>query len=87
MDIPRLNGIIRALESGKNTTVCFQPAEPASAIAVATEKYDGVLYEMEHGAYDPKGLRDALQYMLNRRQLVESGSLAPQVTPMVRISS
>ena len=53
MDIPRLNGIIRALESGKNTTVCFQPAEPASAIAVATEKYDGVLYEM---LPVPKGL-------------------------------
>ena len=85
MEIPRLNGIIKALESGKNAAVCFQPAEPASAIAVATEKYDGVLFEMEHGAYDPRALRDALQYMINRRQIVESGSLAPQVTPMVRI--
>jgi 4-hydroxy-2-oxoheptanedioate aldolase len=85
VDIPRLNGIIKALESGKNATVCFQPAEPASAIAVSTEKYDGVLFEMEHGAYDAGRLRDALQYMLNRRQIVESGSLAPKVTPMVRI--
>ena len=31
MAIPRLNGIIRALESGKNATVCFQPGDTASA--------------------------------------------------------
>ena len=30
-------------------------------------------------------LRDALQYMLDRKQIAESGSLAPKVTPMVRI--
>ena len=66
MAIPRLNGIIRALESGKNATVCFQPGDTASAQAVSTEKYDGVVFEMEHGAYDIKALRDCLQYMLNQ---------------------
>jgi 4-hydroxy-2-oxoheptanedioate aldolase len=40
---------------------------------------------MEHGGYDIRALRDCLQYMLNRRQIVESGTLAPAVTPMVRI--
>ena len=40
---------------------------------------------MEHGAYDIRALRDCLQYLLNRRQIVESGSIAPAVTPMVRI--
>ena len=85
MNIPRLNGIIKTLEQGKNTFVCFSPADINSAQLVAAEKYDGVVYEMEHGAYDIRALRDSLQYMLNRRQIVESGTLAPAVTPMVRI--
>ncbi len=85
MSIPRLNGIIKALESGKNAFVCFQPGDTASAQAVTTEKYDGVVFEMEHGAYDIKALRDCLQYMLNRQQIAASGSVAPAVTPMVRI--
>ncbi len=85
MSVPRLNGIIKALESGKNTFVCFSPADTGAAQAVATEKYDGVVFEMEHGAYDIKSLRDSLQYMLNRQQIVASGTLAPAVTPMVRI--
>lgn len=85
MSIPRLNGIIKALESGNNALVCFQPGDTASAQAVTTEKYDGVVFEMEHGAYDIKTLRDCLQYMLNRQQIVASGTVAPAVTPMVRI--
>ena len=85
MAIPRLNGIIKALEAGNNACVCFQPGDTGSAQAVSTEKYDGVVIEMEHGVYDIKALRDCLQYMLNRQQIVASGSLAPAVTPMVRI--
>ncbi len=85
MSIPRLNGIIKTLEEGKNAFVCFQPGDTASAQAVATEKYDGVVFEMEHGAYDIKTLRDCLQYMLNRQQILAGGTLTPAVTPMVRI--
>ena len=85
MSIPRLNGIIKALEAGKNAFVCFQPGDTGSAQLVATEKYDGVVFEMEHNAYDIKTLRDCLQYMLNRQQIVASATLAPAVTPMVRI--
>jgi 4-hydroxy-2-oxoheptanedioate aldolase len=40
---------------------------------------------MEHGAYDVSALRNCLQYLLNRRQIVESKTIAPAVTPMVRI--
>ena len=85
MNIPRLNGIIKVLEQGKNVFVSFAPPDPANAQLVATERYDGVVFEMEHQAYDARTLRDCLQYLLNRRQIVESGSLAPAVTPMVRI--
>jgi 4-hydroxy-2-oxoheptanedioate aldolase len=85
MSIPRLNGIIKALEAGKNAFVCFQPPDTGAAQAVTTEKYDGVVFEMEHNAYDIRALRDSLQYMLNRQQIAASGSVAPAVTPMVRI--
>lgn len=84
-DLPRLNSVIRALESGRPTFVCFAPTEVNTAINLATSKYDGVVFEMEHNGYDIRAFRDALQYMLNRRQLVTGGSLAPAVTPLVRI--
>ena len=84
-ELPRLNGVIRALEQGKPTFTAFSPAEINSALAMSTSKYDGVVFEMEHNFWDGRALRDCFQYMLNRRQIVDSGSLAPGVTPMVRI--
>ena len=85
MDIPRLNGIIKVLEQGKTVCVTFAPGDPANSTVATTEPYDGIVIEMEHGPYDIKSLRDCLQYLLNRRQIIESGSIAPAVTPMVRI--
>jgi 4-hydroxy-2-oxoheptanedioate aldolase len=85
MEIPRLNGIIKQLEQGKNTFVSFAPADVGYTISAATEPYDGIVFEMEHNGYDVAQLRHCLQYLLNRRQIVESGSIAPAVTPMVRI--
>jgi len=84
-DFPRLNGVIRALEEGKTTILAFTPPDVEGAIALATSAYDGVIFEMEHNPLDVRGLRDYLQYMLNRRQLFERGTLAPAVTPFVRI--
>ena len=77
MEIPRLNGIIKQLEQGKNTFVSFVPADVGNTVAAATEPYDGVIFEMEHNGYDISALRNCLQYLLNRRQIVESKSLAP----------
>lgn len=84
-DIPRLNGVIRALEQGKPTFTAFSVADVDTALAYSTSKYDGVIFEMEHNPWDAKALRDCLQYMLNRRQIAQAASLAPTVTPMVRI--
>src|SRR5436305_12465431 len=84
-DIPRLNGVIRALEQGKPAFTAFTPADPEAALALGGAKYDGIVFEMEHNPYDIRALRDSLQYMLNRRQIAQSGSLSPAVTPMVRI--
>lgn len=83
--LPRLNGVIRALEQGQAAFTAFTPADVESAIALATTQYDGIVFEMEHNAYDIRALRDSLQYLLNRRQIAQSASVAPAVTPMVRI--
>lgn len=84
-DIPRLNGVIRALEQGQAAFTTFTTAETDNAIALGASRYDGIAFEMEHNPWDVRALRDCLQYMLNRRQIAQSGSLAPAVTPMVRI--
>src|ERR1044072_7783123 len=83
-DLPRLNGVIRALESGQHALTAFTPAEIDSAPALSTSKFDGCVFEMEHNPWDGKALRDCLQYMLNRAQIAKAG-LVPPVTPMVRI--
>ena len=84
-ELPRLNGIIKQLEAGKHAITCFQPCEIGVAVEMAQSKYDGVIYEMEHLAWDGMALRHTLQYSLNRGQIVAGGSVAPQVTPLVRI--
>ena len=81
----RLNGVIRALEAGRPAFTCFQPAEVDSALAIQTTKFDGVVFEMEHNPWDGKALRDCLQYLLNRGQIVKAANIAPAVTPMVRV--
>jgi 4-hydroxy-2-oxoheptanedioate aldolase len=84
-DLPRLNGAIRHLEEGKPTFSAFVNADVESAIAYSTAKYDSIVFEMEHNPWDVRALRDSMQYLLNRRQISQSGTLAPSVTPIVRI--
>ena len=72
-ELPRLNGVIRALEAGQHALTRFSPADVEAAIALATAKYDAVVYEMEHNAYDIRAFRDCLQYMLNRGQIAQVG--------------
>src|SRR5499433_2905856 len=84
-DIPRLNGVIRALEQGKTAFVSFAPVDNETAVALSASTLDGVAFEMEHAPMSAPALRDALQYMLDRRQILDSGTLAPRVTPLVRI--
>jgi len=84
-DTPRLNGVIAALEQNKPAFVTFCAAEIGVAQAIGAARYDGVVFEMEHRPYDIRALRDCLQYMLDRRQILQKGTLAPTVTPFVRI--
>ena len=63
-DIPRLNGVIKALEAGQTAFVGFTPVDIESASALASSDYDGIAFEMEHAPMNPSGLRHALQFML-----------------------
>jgi 4-hydroxy-2-oxoheptanedioate aldolase len=82
---PRLNTVIRLLENGEIPITLFSPPTIESAVEIATTNYDGVVFEAEHNPYDIRALRDCLQYMLHRKQIVEGASLAPAVTPIIRI--
>ena len=84
-EIPRLNGVVAALEAGRPTFTTFTTADIQSAVALSATRYDGIVFEMEHNPWDIRALRDSLQYMLSRAQIASSGSVAPAVTPMVRI--
>src|SRR5437773_11869946 len=81
----RLNSVIALLEQGQTPITVFSPPTIESAVEFATTKYDGVVFEAEHNPYDIKALRDCLQYMLNRKQIVDSASVTAAVTPMMRI--
>ena len=81
----RLNGIIRAWEAGKPAFTCFAKLDRQTAIEMTDAPYDGIVFEMEHNPYDVTALGDALQYMLNRKAIAASGSVAPSVTPIARI--
>ena len=80
----RLNGIIRALESGQHSFSTFQPIDIGVAVELTQSKYDGVVFEGEHQGWDITALRHALQYMLNRASIAKNG-IAPAVTPTARI--
>jgi 4-hydroxy-2-oxoheptanedioate aldolase len=84
-NLPRLNGIIRAWEQGRPAFAAFAQPDRLTAIELSTAPYDGIIYEMEHNPWDVIALQDSMQYLLNRRQIHSAGSLAPTVTPIVRI--
>lgn len=81
----RLNGIIDRFERGETVFGSFLAPEPVAAAGVRDSGYDAVLFETEHKPWDPSRLKDALQYLLDRRQIHAAGGLAPAVTPLVRI--
>lgn len=84
-EVPRLNGIIRAWEQGRPAFATFAPAERQVAIDMSAAPIDAVIFEMEHNPWDPNALQDSMQYLLNRKQILDAESLAPVVTPIVRV--
>lgn len=82
----RLNGIIRSLESGRGIAfTSFMMAEVESAVAFAQSDNDGVVFELEHNPWDIGALRQAMQFLMLRQKIVQMGSVANPMTPLVRI--
>jgi 4-hydroxy-2-oxoheptanedioate aldolase len=77
--------VIGALEAGQHAFTSFVPPDPAAALEFATTDYDGLVFETEHKPWDVPALRDSLQYLLDRRRIFHASSVAPAVTPLVRI--
>jgi 4-hydroxy-2-oxoheptanedioate aldolase len=81
----RLNSVIRAFEAKMPAFASFATADASTAISFSDTAYDNVVFEMEHQPWDALALRDSLQYLLNRRLIAQSGSVASTVTPFVRV--
>jgi 4-hydroxy-2-oxoheptanedioate aldolase len=81
-----LNKVIALLEQGKAAFGPFVvPGSIPDAYWITTTPFDFVVWEMEHNPYNVSDLRLSLQFMLNRKQIAESGSVAPAVVPFVRV--
>jgi len=81
----RLNSVIRAFEAKVPAFASFASADVTTAISFRDTAYDNVVFEMEHQPWDALALRDSLQYLLDRRLIANSGSVASTVTPFVRV--
>ncbi|MCJ8521497.1 4-hydroxy-2-oxoheptanedioate aldolase [Pseudorhizobium tarimense] len=81
----RLNGLIAKLEAGDVAYSLFAPTSIEVAVELQVSSYDGVVFEGEHRGWDINGLRDSLQYLLNRQQILRQGTPAPAITPLARI--
>src|SRR6516162_1371070 len=66
-ELPRLNGVVGALEKGRHALTTFTPADVEAAIALATAKYDA-------------GLRDGAQCLRHPR-LPRLPAIHAQQTP------
>jgi 4-hydroxy-2-oxoheptanedioate aldolase len=83
--MPRLNKVIGALEAGEHVFASFATADPYAALEFGTTGYDALVFETEHKPWDAPALRDSFQYLLNPRQVHAAESVAPAVTPLVRV--
>ena len=83
--VPRLNSASGALEQGGVTFSAFVPMDIQTAQVMTATNYDSIVFEGEHLPWDANSLRDALQFMLDRRVIADSGSVAPSVTPFARV--
>lgn len=80
-----LNGGIAKLAADETVFASFSPADPGNAQAFAPGPYDVVVFEMEHNPFSTRELRDSLQYLLDRQQILQRGKISPAVTPLVRV--
>ena len=83
----RLNKVIDLLEQDKvvfsSGTIMVDSMDDITYVADAD--YDFIILETEHQGFGFDSLRTSLQYLLNRKRILEKGDLQPDVVPFVRI--
>lgn len=81
-----LNRTIEKLEAGEIVFGSFaSDKSPSGGSFYSGAPLDFVIYDMEHEPLDFVGFRTFLQFLLDRRQIAEKGSIQPEVTPFVRL--
>ena len=83
----RLNKVIDLLERGQTVFSCgtIPNGNYDEIMALSRSAYDMLILETEHVGFDFPTLRHSLQYLLNRKRIVDKGTLQPDVVPLVRI--
>jgi 4-hydroxy-2-oxoheptanedioate aldolase len=83
----RLNKVIELLEHGQAVFSCgtIPNGNFDEIAALGQSAYDMIILETEHVGFDFPTLRHSLQYLLNRKRIVDKGNLQPDVVPLVRI--
>lgn len=79
-----LNNVISLLEAGEVVFGCIPIDDEFELAAVGRSAYDMIMIETEHTGFSAHLLQRTLQDLLDRRELVERGTLSPRVTPFVR---
>ena len=83
----RLNRVIDRLENGKPAVGTWANNGNLDDLAFATDSgYDYVFIDNEHTGLDFPTLRLSLQSLLNRKRILETGSLQAHPTPFVRVT-
>lgn len=85
-EMARLNKIIHLLENRKPAFGAIVNNGSYDDIRdLADREYDFLILDMEHARFDFSALVQSLDVMLNRRRIVESGSMMADPVPLVRI--
>lgn len=83
----RLNKVIDLLERGK-PVFCGGMVNIGNLddiMYMADSEYDFCIIETEHEGFSFSDLRNSVQHLLNRKRILEKGSLQPDVVPFVRV--
>jgi 4-hydroxy-2-oxoheptanedioate aldolase len=82
----RINGVIAKLEKGE-AVFGTSPADLSltNAAVLADSMLDFVQIDMEHSPLDFETLRNFMQGMISRREVLRKGSLGPNVVPLVSL--
>jgi 4-hydroxy-2-oxoheptanedioate aldolase len=87
-DGARLNRVIELFEAGRPAFGVFATNLSVRAGAsISGSRLDFIIIDFEHSPYDLTQLQHYLLGMINKRRILEKGSLQPDVIPLVRVPS